>query len=225
MPDHHHGRGRQAPVAGVPARPRADHQPLRQDSSDLPLLRHVPRDGEVFLPEIRPESLQHQPHGGADPPGHHPVLRLRRGAAEGPLPQHPLLQARDQPVHHLLQLGQPRRAPGQEDYRARILLLLHPRQDAAGQPQPRLPRVPQRRHPPPRHVGPVHARYRHPVRQRRYQLRLPQELRDLPAPHRPIGTLWPPRSCRQPHHVRGSRLPPTSREGAGHRNPPHPRHH
>lgn len=127
---------------------------------------------------VHREPLRDQSDGGADAARHHAVLRLRGRATEGPLPQHTLLQganratrrpmygveigrvltsfelappaARDQPVHHLLQLGEPRRAAGQEDHRAGLLVLLHPRQDAAVPPQPRLPRVPERRHPAPR---------------------------------------------------------------------------
>lgn len=38
--------------------------------------------------------------------GYYAILRLRGGAPEGPLPQHALLQARGEPVHHLLQLCQ-----------------------------------------------------------------------------------------------------------------------
>ena len=52
-----------------------------------------------------------------------------------------LSAASNQPVDHLLQLDQPRGAPGKEDYRARLLVLLHPRPHAAGTPQPRLPRL------------------------------------------------------------------------------------
>ena len=40
------------------------------------------------------EALWDQPDGGAHPEGHHPVLRIRDGEAEGPLSQHPLLQGR-----------------------------------------------------------------------------------------------------------------------------------
>ena len=47
--------------------------------------------------------------------------------------------APNQPVDHLLQLDQPGRALGQEDHRARLLVLLLARQDAAGASQPRHP--------------------------------------------------------------------------------------
>lgn len=110
------------------------------------------------------------------------VLRVRGGAAEGALPEHAVQQAAHQPEHHLLQQREPRGAAGQEDHRAGLLLLLHPRQDAAEPPQPGVPRLPQRPVPQPGVLRPVHPRYRHPVRQRRHQLRLPQARRDLSAP-------------------------------------------
>ena len=47
--------------------------------------------------------------------------------------------AANQPEHHLLQLGQPRGAAGQEDHGAGLLVLLHPREDGPGAPEPRLP--------------------------------------------------------------------------------------
>lgn len=51
--------------------------------------------------------------------------------------------ATNQPVHHLLQFGQSRGASGKEDHPAGLLVLLHPRQDAASTPQPRLSRLSQ----------------------------------------------------------------------------------
>ena len=53
--------------------------------------------GEV--PEL---SIHYQPDGRAHLEGGHSVLRLRGGETEGALPQHTLLQAADQPEHHLL---------------------------------------------------------------------------------------------------------------------------
>lgn len=47
---------------------------------------------DVSAGEAPSETVRDQPDGGADPEGHHSVLRLRHGAAEGPLPQHALLQ-------------------------------------------------------------------------------------------------------------------------------------
>ena len=41
--------------------------------------------------------------------------------------------APDKPVDHLLQLHPEGGAPGQEDHPAGLLLLLHPRQDDAGE--------------------------------------------------------------------------------------------
>jgi ATP-dependent RNA helicase DDX6/DHH1 len=73
-------------------------------------------------------------NGGADFKGHHAVLRVCGGEAKSALPEHALQQAPDQPVHHLLQLRQPRGVTGEEDHRARVLLLLHPREDAAVAP-------------------------------------------------------------------------------------------
>jgi hypothetical protein len=52
--------------------------------------------------------------------------------------------APNQPVHHLLQLDEPGRAPRQEDHRARLLVLLFARQDAPGAPEPRLSRLQER---------------------------------------------------------------------------------
>ena len=60
-----------------------------------------------------------------------------------------VLAAPNQPVHHLLQLGEPRGAASQEDHGAGLLLLLHPRQDAAGAQEPRLPRLQERQLPQP----------------------------------------------------------------------------
>lgn len=110
--------------------------------------------------------------------------------------------APDQPVHYLLQLHPARGAAGQEDNGARVLVLLHPRAYVPAAPQPRLPRLPGRPMPQPGLLGPVHARHRHPGRQRGHQLRLPQDGRDLPAPHRTLGEVRPPRHRHQPHNVR-----------------------
>lgn len=52
--------------------------------------------------------------------------------------------ASNQPVYHFLQLDEPSRTSCQEDYRARLLLLLFARAYAAATPQSRLPRLPQR---------------------------------------------------------------------------------
>ncbi|CAJ1380046.1 unnamed protein product [Effrenium voratum] len=52
------------------------------------------------------------------------VLRLR-GAAEGSLPQHFVLQVADQSCYHFLQLRDPCVALGKEDHRAWVLMLLH----------------------------------------------------------------------------------------------------
>ena len=142
----------------------------------------------------------------------------RQQPSTGPLPQHALHQAADQPVDHLLQQRQPRRAPGEEDHRARLLVLLHPRAHAAEPPQPRLPRLPQRLVPQPRVLGPVHARDRHPGGQRRHQLRLPQVLGDVPAPRGPLGPLRPPGPRHQPDHVRRPVQPLQDRAGARHRD-------
>ncbi|KAJ8524109.1 hypothetical protein ON010_g17009 [Phytophthora cinnamomi] len=221
----HHGRGRQAAVPRVPAAAGAAPEPHGQATPDLPLLGHVPRHGQGVQGPVRGEPVRDQPHGRAHAQGRLPVLRLRGGAAEGALPQHALLQARHQPVHHLLQLGEPRRAAGQEGDGARLLVLLHPRQDEPGAPQPRVPRVPQRRHAPPRVLRPVHARYRHPDGERRDQLRLPEKLRDVPAPHRSLRSVRPPRSGHQYDHVRGPIQPVPHRAGARHGDPTDPAGH
>ena len=39
---------------------------------------------------VEPED--HKSDGGADPEGDHPVLRVRAGEAQGPLPEHALLK-------------------------------------------------------------------------------------------------------------------------------------
>ena len=44
-----------------------------------------------------------------------------------------IFPAPDQPIDHLLQLHPEGGAPGQEDHPAGLLLLLHPRQDDAGE--------------------------------------------------------------------------------------------
>ena len=72
---------------------------------------------------------------------------------------------------------------------------------------------------------PLHPRYRHPGRQRRHQLRLPQDGGDLPSPHRSIRPLRPPRSRPQPHHVRRPLRPAQDRARAQHGDPPHPQSH
>eukprot|EP00192_Tetraselmis_astigmatica_P013740 CAMPEP_0117672286 /NCGR_PEP_ID=MMETSP0804-20121206/13815_1 /TAXON_ID=1074897 /ORGANISM="Tetraselmis astigmatica, Strain CCMP880" /LENGTH=324 /DNA_ID=CAMNT_0005480861 /DNA_START=94 /DNA_END=1068 /DNA_ORIENTATION=+ len=66
------------------------------------------------------------------------ALCLCGGEAEAPLSQHTFLQAPNQPIHNLLQLGEPGRAARQEDHRARLLVLLYPCKDASEPPQPRV---------------------------------------------------------------------------------------
>ena len=65
---------------------------------------------------------------------------------------------------------------------------------------------------------PVYPRYRHPVGQRGDQLRLPQERRDVPSPHRPLRQVRAPWSGHQPHHLRGppQPLPHRAGESLGH---------
>ncbi len=71
----------------------------------------------------------------------------------------------------------------------------------------------------------LHSWYRHPGGECGDQLRLPQELRDLPAPCRPLRSFWPPRPGRQPDHLRGPLQPVPHRAGAGHRDQAHPPRH
>lgn len=78
--------------------------------------------------------------------------------------------ARHQPIDHFLQLCEPRGALGEEGHGVGLFVLLHPRQDEPSAPQPRVPRVPQRRHAPLGVLGSLHARYRHPDRERCDQL-------------------------------------------------------
>lgn len=49
-------------------------------------------NASVSAGQASPETVRDQPDGGADPEGHHSVLRLRYREAEGPLPQHSVLQ-------------------------------------------------------------------------------------------------------------------------------------
>ena len=56
----------------------------------------------------------------------------------------PSTLAANQPIHHLLQLDQPGRAPRKEDHRVGLLVLLLSCSYASSPPQPRLPRLPQR---------------------------------------------------------------------------------
>ncbi len=65
--------------------------------------------------------------------------------------------ATNQPVDHLLQLDAACGAVGQEDHGARILVLLHSRQDEPAAPQPRLPRLPPGALPQPGVLGCVRA--------------------------------------------------------------------
>ena len=116
-------------------------RPPPQNETGPVVFGHLPPDRRVLHAEAHARPVRGQPDGRADPQGHHAVLRLRAGEAEGPLPQHALLQAADQPEHHLLQLHSEGRAPGQEDHRARLQLLLHPRQDGPGPQKQSVPRL------------------------------------------------------------------------------------
>ena len=83
--DHYHGRGGQAPLSRVSARPRTTHRYVPSDTPDLHVLRHLPCHCQELLPEVRAEPIQHQPYGRAHAQGNQPVLRLRAGEAKGAL--------------------------------------------------------------------------------------------------------------------------------------------
>ena len=66
-------------------------------SSDPALLRHLPSHRGELHEETSEGTLRDQPDGRVDSEGNHPVLRICSGETEGPLPQHALLQAANQP--------------------------------------------------------------------------------------------------------------------------------
>lgn len=64
------------------------------------------------------------------------------------------------------------------------------------------------------HHRPTDQRYRYPSSQCSHQLRLPQNLRDVPSQNRPIGSLWSPWPGNQPHHARRPIQSSHDRKGA-----------
>ena len=66
------------------------------------------------------------------------------------------------PEHHLLQLYTASGAAGEEDHRAWVLLLLHPRQDGPGAQEQGVPRLQGGTLPQPRLLRSFHPRHRYP---------------------------------------------------------------
>ena len=120
--------------------------PIRHGAWFQPALALTTRKLEFFQGNLRRAANRSAAGGGwlhrvsAQARAQLWVLKEQRGGRAAP----------NQPVGHLLQLCKPRGAAGQEDHRAWLLVLLHPCQDDAEPPQPRVPRLPHRQLPQPR---------------------------------------------------------------------------